>query len=119
MTGSDRVDAVRGRYRRGQITLNRAHGALLATVAMMALGIACDLPAPTQLDEAIGQSVANGRGDLSGAQVPEVNLPTTDLPAFVLIDGERIPIPEARAAYWYNRMREAFESALNVNITLQ
>lgn len=92
----------------GQITLNRAHGTLLATVVMMALGIACDVPAPTQLDEAIGEVVANGRGDLPGARMPEMTLPTIHLPAFVLIDGERIPIPEARAAYWSNRMREAF-----------
>lgn len=93
---------------RGQITLNRAHGALLATVALMALGIACDVPAPTQLDEAIGEVVADGRGDLPGVEQPEVNQPTHHLPAFVLIDGEHIPIPEARIAYWYNRMREGF-----------
>ena len=98
--------------------LNRAHGMLLATVALIAVAIACDVPTPTQLDEAIGEVVASGRGGLPKAELPTAdlpimelptaNLPTLNLPSFVLIDGERIPISEEKAAYWHNRFREAF-----------
>lgn len=98
--------------------LSRAHGMLLATVALIAVAIACDVPTPTQLDEAIGEVVANGRGglpkaelptaDLPTMELPTANLPTLNLPSFVLIDGERIPISEEKAAYWHNRFREAF-----------
>ena len=40
--------------------LNAAHGALLAAAALVALGIACDMPAPTELDEAIEEAIADG-----------------------------------------------------------
>lgn len=90
--------------------LNHAHGALLAGVALVALGIACHVPAPTQLDEAVGEVMVDARSDLPTVDLPRVNLPISQLPAFVLIDGERIPIPKEKAAYWDQRLRRAFAS---------
>lgn len=90
--------------------LNRAHGALLAAVALVALGIACDVPAPTRLDDAVGEVMVDVRSDLPTVDLPRVNLPISQLPAFVLIDGERITIPKEKAAYWDQRLRGAFAS---------
>ena len=60
--------------------LNAAHGALLAAAGLVALGIACDVPAPTQLDEAIDAVVAAGT---------DAAPPTTDLTTVILLEGTR------------------------------
>ena len=41
-----------------KLRLNAVHGALLAAAALVTLGIACEVPAPTQLNEAIDEVIA-------------------------------------------------------------
>ena len=66
--------------------LNAAHGALLASAALLAVGIACDLPAPTQLDEAIDEVMA---GD-HATDIGEFGSDRLDPPPLVL--SEWVPV---------------------------
>ncbi|MXX36108.1 MAG: hypothetical protein F4Z50_15315 [Gemmatimonadetes bacterium] len=63
--------------------LNAAHGVLLAAAALVALGIACDMPAPTQLEDALDEVVA---GDHS-RDIGEVGSDAVDTPPLVLVEG--------------------------------
>ena len=62
--------------------LSAAHGALLAAAALVAVGIACDMPAPTQLDDAIEEVVAGDQSSDIGAVGSGANPPP-----LVLVDG--------------------------------
>jgi beta-lactamase regulating signal transducer with metallopeptidase domain len=62
--------------------LNAAHGVLLATAGLLALGIACDMPAPTQLEDAIDEVVAGDHSPDIGAVGSDANPPP-----LVLVDG--------------------------------
>ena len=70
--------------------LNAAHGALLASAALLAVGIACDLPAPTQLDEAIDEVMA---GD-QASDIGEIGSGAVDPPPLVLVDGVHLILAE-------------------------
>ena len=67
--------------------LNAAHGALLATAALLALGIACDMPAPTQLEDAIDEVVA-------GDQASDIGSGAVHPPPLVLVDGVHLILAE-------------------------
>lgn len=74
--------------------LNAAHGTLMAAAALLALGIACDLPAPTELDEAIEEVVADIRNtDDAGA-----GLHAAGPQPLVFVDGVRVDDPAQVAA---------------------
>ena len=66
--------------------LNAAHGALLAAAALVALGIACDMPAPTELDEAIEEVIADG----PNADDALAGLRATGPQPLVFVDGVRV-----------------------------
>ena len=78
--------------------LNAAHGVLLVTAALVAVGAACDIPAPTQLEDAIDEVVAGDRTPAIG----EVGSDAVDPPPLVLVDwipmyfgepGKAVPVP--------------------------
>ena len=66
--------------------LNAAHGALLAAAALVALGIACDMPAPTELDEAIEEVIADG----PNADDARAGLRAAGPQPLVFVDGVRV-----------------------------
>ena len=66
--------------------LNAAHGALLAAAGLVAVGIACDMPAPTELDEAIEEVIADG----PNADDARAGLRAAGPQPLVFVDGVRV-----------------------------
>jgi hypothetical protein len=90
--------------------LNAGHGGLLATAGLLALGIACDMPAPTRLDEAMDQVMADRQDDSNDAGTARLTGPYLRIasafhaghpagtpPPVVFVDGRRLSWPSRTA----------------------
>ena len=88
--------------------LNAAHCVALGAAALAAFGIACDLPAPTQLDSAIDEVRTEGRelreGDSEVAAPPT----TMEVTTLVLLDGEQTWEMEPTASRFLDRAIEFY-----------
>ena len=88
--------------------LNAAHGVALGAATLAAFGIACDLPAPTQLDTAIDELRTEGREVREGeAEVPAPPT-TTEVTTLVLLDGEQTWEMEPTASRFLDRAIESY-----------
>ena len=89
-----------------RLRLKPVHGALLAAAAMVTAGIACEIRAPTSLDEAIDQVMADRRDDSSDAGTARLTGPYLRIasafhaghpagtpPPVVFVDGRRLSGP--------------------------
>ena len=89
-----------------RLRLNAAHGALLAATALVTLGIACEVPAPTRLDEALDQVLADGQESPNSEVTARLADPYQRIadafhrghpagtpPPIVFVDGQRLSGP--------------------------
>lgn len=89
-----------------RLRLSAAHGALLAAAALVTLGIACEVPAPTRLDEAMDQVMADGQESPNSEATARLADPYQRIadafhrghpagtpPPIVFVDGQRLSGP--------------------------
>ncbi len=78
--------------------LKASHGVLLATAGLIALAIACEMPAPTELDEALEEVMPDTQDRQESSVGPEtVDLPPSERHLAILLDAYKVAYADLHA----------------------